>query len=455
MPDSYDIAIAGAGPAGCVAATVLARRGYTVVMIDPFLPVAQRIESLPENGQTLLAELDLIHALKPAFIAPAQAVQMQWRSTPERRDFGTEAPVLLNRARLHASLKTHALAAGAKVLTGRVTDIGDSTLTLKSDRGHKTIKATVILDARGRSAKPRQRLSEPRIALPFKATSAGHTSNTMIVEALKTAWIWAAPNGQGHIEGALFVAPRDLGGLDAQMRWDHLREQLSGSSLSDAQIEDVAAPVPSDLSAISNVLPYPRTICIGDAALARDPISSHGLVYAFRSAAQAVAAACSMLGEPEEADAARDYLTHRHALDCEAARRATAQAYADQSRHRSDFWPRISEPREPETKTEFDPSMPLVLNCIPEQVPHLTAHKIVWANGLRVVGTDTRLSRCGPFPANAIIRALAEPADAATLGRRLAQFGSTAYAQQVVDHLISIQALVPEEADQDARRSRL
>ena len=454
MPDHYDIAIAGAGPSGCVAATLLARRGYSVVLIDPFLPIAGRIESLPENGQTLLADLGLLPALQPAFIAPAQAVELIWRTEEERRDFGATAPILLDRAQLRASLKTHALASGVAIRTGRVTDLGDGCLGIRSDRGQTTVKATVILDARGRAAQPRTRLSEPRIALPFKAKNRTLPPATMLIEALPSEWVWAAANAQGQIQGAVFMPPQDLGWLNDQSRLTLLHDLLATSRLASAEIDSVAPPQPADLSAVDQIQPQPRTICIGDAALARDPISSHGLVYAFRSAAQAVAAASSFLSGEEDAAAARCYLMQRHKMDRDAAIRATAKAYADQNRHPTPFWKSDDVPDAP-TPPMIEKGTPLQLDCIAEQLPHLTAQKIVWANGLRVRNTETRFGHCGPFNANALRHALSEPADVDTLAHRLTQFGPAHLAPGVITHLISIGALAPAQpVVQDARRSR-
>jgi hypothetical protein len=98
---------------------------------------------------------------------------------------------------------------------------------------------------------------------------------------------------------------------------------------------------------------------------------------------------------------------------------------------------------------------PFQLDCTAEQVPHLTAEKIAWANGLRVRNTETRFGHCGPFNANALRHALSEPADVDTLAHRLTQFGPAHLAPGVINHLISIGALAPAQpVVQDARRSR-
>ncbi|MBE3638233.1 FAD-dependent monooxygenase, partial [Mangrovicoccus algicola] len=115
-----DILVAGGGPAGAVAALILARRGYPVRLADPLTPPAPRIESLAASALPLAADLGILPVLEAACLGRAAAMELDWRDRPERRTFETDAPWLLSRAALHRGLRDAAAAAGARIVAQRV-----------------------------------------------------------------------------------------------------------------------------------------------------------------------------------------------------------------------------------------------------------------------------------------------------------------------------------------------
>ena len=61
MSAGWDVVVAGAGPAGAVAARVLARAGRRTLLVDDVEPGGRKVgESLPGAARPLLLDLDLL-----------------------------------------------------------------------------------------------------------------------------------------------------------------------------------------------------------------------------------------------------------------------------------------------------------------------------------------------------------------------------------------------------------
>ena len=251
------------------------------------------------------------------------------------------------------------------------------------------------------------------------------------------------------------MAPQKLSGLSSDCRHAVVSDLLTQSGLSGAKLLKTGTPQIADLSAAKSVLPDDQVICIGDAALARDPISSHGLVYALRSAAQAVAAAQSYLDPRNDGAAATDYLQTRHAADRHAAILATARAYGDQCRHDTRFWRQSAMAGVPKVQATNMPTEhePLALDCTNAPVPHLGVDGITWAEGLAVRSSGYRFVTCGPYSATDIQQACASPATARQIETRLARVSDAQTALWAVSHLMSIGALVAADHSAAARQA--
>ncbi|MFP5480153.1 MAG: FAD-dependent oxidoreductase, partial [Alphaproteobacteria bacterium] len=194
------VAVLGAGPAGIAAARGLAAAGLEVTLIDAGLPPAPRVESLPASGLALAEGLGLADAVAAAILGRAQEMRMHWRSAPERRDFGAEPPLLLDRAALHRAL-------GDAVPDLRRITARGRLLAPKGDRqrlqaGNCTLSARIVLDARGRAA---QRSRAGLVALAFEGTQADPAFASMRIEALEVGWLWTAVLPGGRISGQLFL----------------------------------------------------------------------------------------------------------------------------------------------------------------------------------------------------------------------------------------------------------
>ena len=149
------VAVAGAGPAGAIAARQLGLAGLDVVLIDPFVtPAGHLIESFPASGAPLAEEIGLLAAICDVSDGPAEAMRMAWRDVPETRAFEGAGPLLLDRIALHERLRAEALRHVAP-LQARLRGVVTSGRKVELSTSAGTIRCDMLIDARGRQAQKR------------------------------------------------------------------------------------------------------------------------------------------------------------------------------------------------------------------------------------------------------------------------------------------------------------
>ena len=176
--------------------------------------------------------------------------------------------------------------------------------------------------------------------------------------------------------------------------------------------------------------------------MARDPIGSHGVTHALRSALHAAAAARTLLDHPEEAGAARQFLDNRHRLDCKSAIESTNAAHAQRG------GPAISathRPKPPPVDTL------LAFRARRKPVPCLTESHIRWVGGLLLPASGAPVAYLGGLPAGLVADLLDRPGTAAEMARRLSRYVPRKKVSNLLDYLLAEEALVPAEAAANAR----
>ncbi len=446
-PD-VDVAVIGAGPAGAAATLDLLVKGLRVAVIDPGLPPADRVESLPPGGIALAETLGLGPVLAAASLGRAAAMRMLWRAAPETRDFGAEGPLLLDKRRFHAGLR--AVLSGTLQLQGRVRRVEDCEDHLQLHLRSGSLRARFVIDARGRAGLRGPAPKAGTMALAFRARMDGATRLPVtLLEALAGGWLWASLLPDGQLSGAVFLPAQTLAGQSAVQRGALLRHLLGASSLGVPPMLAAGPVTPAMLHAAADPFVSPRHLRIGDAALARDPVASHGLVHALRSGAQAAAAAATMLDPLGEADAALAFIRDRHADAAASAIAATARSHADQTRFRTGFWAGAgTAAAEPPAAAPLPAlNRPLALPPL-QRAAELIGSRIGWTKAIWLPRSKIAATRIGPVPAVALAGLCGEPAPVAVLSARLEQAMDPRLAAAILRHLLEEGALTDRAPDQ-------
>jgi flavin-dependent dehydrogenase len=298
------VAIVGGGPAGAVAALVLARRGVRVTVFESGeAPAAKVGETLPPGLAPLLRHLGLEGFLESDGHLRSQGNRSLWGS-PEPG----ESPFLSNphgdgwhvdRRRFEARLAEAAREAGAEWQWGcRVERIGD-------------LDADFVADATGRSARLARRLGARRLrydrlvgicALLSSRTPASDTYT--LVEATPEGWWYSALLADGRLAVA-FLGDGDLlrPSADPIPWWQRLRESEATRERVEANGYRTSAPLrvlPAESSRL-DVIAGDGWLALGDAAAAYDPLSSYGIASAMGSGFYGGHAIADLLDGREEA----------------------------------------------------------------------------------------------------------------------------------------------------------
>ena len=209
----HDAAIAGGGPAGALAAILLARAGLCVALAT--LPVGvRRIEGLSPRVAALVARL----GLPDAGVGAAVPRQSLWGE----RDgaFNREHPV--DRAIFDAALLELAATEGVQVLRARVARLEPDRGVMETSAG--PISARLLIEARGRRAPAARLDQQPRADRPgrclhhaavrFQARDPGaqHLHALRRRQFQKRGVEYCAVHRMLAVEGAVPLAPETLAG---------------------------------------------------------------------------------------------------------------------------------------------------------------------------------------------------------------------------------------------------
>jgi flavin-dependent dehydrogenase len=351
-PASYDVVVAGAGPAGAATALRLAAAGRSVAVVERSRFDRPRVgETLAPSVQPLLRALgawDRFVALRPL---PSWGVRSVW-ADPEPAEHphlasGWGSGWHVDRCAVDRMLADAAAAAGVHVLTGTtVTGCRYDGATWQVVCSRRILHARVLVDATGRSASVGRLLGGRRHAfdrLVAVATTWSDRDVTdqchLLLEATGDGWWYTAPL-PGDALVAMLLTDADLcrtGGLTDPTRW---AARLRSTDVTVARTGAAApAAAPRVHPAASHRLlrtgdPRPW-LAVGDAALAVDPLSGSGFVRALRMAEDAARTVSGLLdgADPAGYEARRDQECTAHLVE-------RAQHYGAVRRFATPFWTR-------------------------------------------------------------------------------------------------------------------
>jgi flavin-dependent dehydrogenase len=316
-PIHADACVVGAGPAGSTLAARLAQLGLSVCLVEraPF-PRHRLGESLTPGVLPLLEVTGARAAVEAAGFRPVRGVRVHWDRGPERRETGP-AGLLVERGAFDGLLLDRARALGVRVLQpatvdGRCPTEAGWALRVRTARGPVEVRAAILADAGGRRAAlpaRRQRAGCRTVAL-YAYWHGARLPEEPRIEAGTEAWYWGVPLPDGSYNTLVF--------LDAEALRDGGRAGLDQPFLAllgrSGLIEDCPDAHRVGPVRACDATPYldaecvgERTIRIGDAALALDPLSSSGVQQAIRTALAGAVVVNTILRRPSAAAAARAY----------------------------------------------------------------------------------------------------------------------------------------------------
>jgi flavin-dependent dehydrogenase len=289
LKQSFDVLVAGGGPAGSAAALDLARRGISVALIEQDRYEAPRVgETLPPFIRSQLVTLGIWERFLDSQPLESYGMRTAWDTAePRQREFLTNPYGCgwhVDRARFDALLASAAVDAGAELITGRAGACGResddfSWLQVTSDKSSFTLTGRVLVDATGRKALVAGRLGAQadvadRLIGAVVFTDASPGAQCTQLEAVETGWWYSAPLPQGRMVFA-FMTDADLW---READWTDL---LRNAPLTAERAKNGELPPPAEIVSAASMVRRPSAgpgwVAVGDAAFAYDPLSGQGV----------------------------------------------------------------------------------------------------------------------------------------------------------------------------------
>jgi flavin-dependent dehydrogenase len=298
--NAVTVAVIGGGPAGSLTAYLLARAGIDVGVFERSRTGApDRGEVLAAEGRSVLARVGLWDRRPAAVLAPCNSIRVAWRSGPTAERLGITSPYgcawHVNRPAFDRWLYEEALCAGARgarptsVREVRRTGAGWE-LAVDGPSVARWVDARVVVHAGGRcsmradwfGAMPRRYDALCAVIGRYSPGSEGTTG--LAVEATPDGW-WYSTARSGSDVVATLVTDPDLLAVGGRGE-AAMRIALERAPLTRARVRSVAAATftVSACSTIMELAAGEGWLAVGDAAIARDPLSGEGVVSAMRSA---------------------------------------------------------------------------------------------------------------------------------------------------------------------------
>lgn len=328
----FEVVVLGGGPAGCAAATILARRSHEVALVTPDRPPAPRLAvSVPPSARRTLEEVGFLDAIDAAPFAANLGNTVRWAEDEARAErFDEPTGFHACREDLERVLQEPSVNSGVHWRGGfsarSATRGEDGRWTVDCDREDGTrisVTASLLVDATGR----RGLLGRDGLRITDRTTTTiavgrtfareagwGDDDGCTLVESHADGWGWSLPIDDTRRCVTVMFDQRsaDIAGLDAAsiLQSELAKTEALAASLQDATAIGEAWACPASLYSAARYTGE-GFLLAGDAGAFIDPLSSFGVKKALSSGWLAGIVVHTCLVDPEMADEAISFFEAR------------------------------------------------------------------------------------------------------------------------------------------------
>jgi len=299
---NYNVAIIGAGPAGCSCAIAILNAGIAnVTLVDTSKTGKFHIgESIPPEMNPILRQLGIAEAFQAQNHEPCFGSCSYWGSEKRGYNDSILSPFghgwHLDRAKFNQFLVNEAVERGAKVLSGHSYQSSAKAengyqLSLKNEVGdNSSIEADFVVDASGvrsvfatdQGSKKQHETPLVCLALRFKNKGLREVSKLTHLESVENGWWYAARIPNEQLLVTLYTNAETVKklGLNDLKSWIQLLQQSQNTHQWIAQMEPIDQKLlgfPAQSFCLDQIVGE-NWMAIGDAASAYDPITSQGII---------------------------------------------------------------------------------------------------------------------------------------------------------------------------------